>query len=262
MAGESEMKSWILLGCVVLLIGVAAAQGVTVHMIGDSTMANKSNPETNPEFGWGQVLQDYFDANQITVQNHARNGRSSKSFVDEGLWESVRTALQPGDYVFIQFGHNDEKPESPERYTNPYTGYRANLVKYIKESLDKGATPVLFTPIVRRNFNTQGTLVDTHGAYPFVVRDVARDMQVAFVDMQWKSEQLVVSLGVEGSKDLYLWLQPGQSDMYPDGHEDNTHFCRKGAQAMAELAIEGIKEDQLPLVNALRMPSRKPPTGR
>lgn len=246
------MKSRIMLACIILFINTAAVQAVTVHMVGDSTMANNSDPETNPEFGWGQVLQDYFDANQVTVRNHARSGRSSKSFIDEGLWESVRTALQPGDYVFIQFGHNDEKTESPELYTNPYTGYRANLVKYIKESIDKGATPVLFTPIVRRNFNAQGTLVDTHGAYPLVVRDVARDMQVAFVDTQWKSEQLVASVGVEQSKELYLWLQPGESDCYPDGCEDNTHFCKSGAQAMAELAIEGIKENQLPLVDALK----------
>ena len=256
------MKFWIMLAYLVACVTVTTVQATTIHLIGDSTMADKSEPETNPEFGWGQVLQDYFDANQVTVINYALNGRSSKSFIGEGHWDKVLAALQPGDYVFIQFGHNDQKYKSPDRYTNPYTGYRANLVKYVEESLGKGATPVLFTSIVRRNFNEQGTLVDTHGAYPFVVRDVARDTKVAFVDMQWKSEQLVASLGVERSKELYLWLRPGQNERFPEGREDNTHFCKKGAMAMAGLAIEGLRESHLPLVGSLKEPSSGTPAGQ
>ncbi len=247
------MKPMIKCVVVVLLVFVSLVQAMTIHMIGDSTMANKDNPETNPEFGWGQVLQTYFDTNQVTIQNYALNGRSSKSFIGEGHWDKVMAALQPGDYVFIQFGHNDQKYKSPDRYTNPYTGYRANLTKYVQESRSKGAIPVLFTSTVRRKFNEQGTLEDTHGAYPFVVRDVSRDLDVPFIDMQWKSEQLVTSLGVEDSKSLYLWLEPGESDRFPDGREDNTHFCKHGALAMAGLAVEGIKENQLTvLVDALK----------
>ncbi len=167
------MKSVVRLVCSAIFIFVPQVQATRIHMIGDSTMATKSHPKTNPEFGWGQVLQDYFDANQVVVQNHALNGRSSKSFIGEGHWDRVTTTLQPGDYVFIQFGHNDQKDKSPDRYTNPFTGYRANLIKYAKESRSKGATPVLFTSVVRRHFNDEGTLTDTHGMYPFVVRDVA-----------------------------------------------------------------------------------------
>lgn len=246
------MRSSGMFALVLWLLCASLVQAATVHMIGDSTMANKANPETNPEFGWGQVLHTFFDGNQVSVRNYALNGRSSKSFMDEGHWDKVVAALQPGDYVFIQFGHNDQKVKSPDRYTNPYTGYRANLIRYVQEARSKGATPVLFTSIVRRNFNEHGTLIDTHGAYPLVVRDVARDLKVPFVDMQWKSEQLVTSLGVEESKSLYLWLKPGESERFPDGREDNTHFCRKGALAMAALAIEGLKENKLPLVKALK----------
>ena len=239
--------------CLTNLLVMATVQACTIHMIGDSTMANKSDPETNPEFGWGQVLQSFFDANQVTVCNYALNGRSSKSFFGEGHWDKVRAALEPGDYVLIQFGHNDQKDKSPDRYTNPYTGYRANLVRYIEESRAKGAYPVLFTSIVRRNFNEQGTLVDTHGAYPLIVRDVARELKVPFVDMQLKSEQLVLALGIENSKELYLWLEPGQSERFPDGRQDNTHFCQKGAMAMARLAVEGLRENNLwSLVRALK----------
>lgn len=220
-------------------------------MIGDSTMADKPNPESNPERGWGQMLPGFFDGHVI-VKNFAVNGRSTKSFIDEGRWETVRNALSPGDYVFIQFGHNDSKSTDPNRYTNPYTGYRRNLVKFLREARDKGATPILFSPITRRHFNESGVLEDTHGAYPFVMRLVAQEMHVPFIDLQVKSEDLVLALGPEESKALYLWIAPGQYEMYPEGKQDNTHFTPKGATAIAELAVQGLREQKLALVNFLR----------
>ncbi len=203
-------------------------------------MSDKPNPDSNPERGWGQMLPHFFNE-PVTIRNHAVNGRSTKSFIHEGRWKTVLEELKPGDYVFIQFGHNDQKLADSTRYTNPYTGYRRNLIKYINETREKGAIPVLFSPIVRRNFNDNGVLEDTHGAYPLVMRDVADELDVTFIDLQLKSEDLVLSLGVEGSKMLYLWIEPGKYEMYPDGKQDNTHFTGKGATEMARLAVVGLK---------------------
>lgn len=224
---------------------------VTIFMIGDSTMADKPDPENNPERGWGQMFPDFFNK-QVTVKNFAVNGRSTKSFIDEGRWETVRNELAPGDFVLVQFGHNDQKDQDPKRYTNPFTGYRRNLTKFVRETREKGANPILFSSIVRRNFNEAEVLEDTHGAYPFVMRAVANELNVPFIDLQLKSEDLVLSLGQEKSKELYLWIEPGQYGMYPEGKQDNTHFTVNGATAMAKLAVEGLREHKLLLANFLK----------
>ncbi|SMD32288.1 Lysophospholipase L1 [Reichenbachiella faecimaris] len=225
----------------VVCLSACQPEEYTLHLVGDSTMADKDNPETNPEFGWGQVLPKCFD-DQVTVVNHAKNGRSTKSFINEGRWQKVVEELDAGDYVFIQFGHNDQKVQHPKRYTNPYSGYRFNLEKMIRETKSKGAIPVMFSSIVRRNFNEHGVLEDTHGAYPFVARSVASEMNVPFVDMQVVTENLVNQLGEEPSKELYLWIEPGTNEYYPDGKHDNTHFSKKGAIKMCQLVIEEIKK--------------------
>jgi DNA sulfur modification protein DndE len=141
---------------------VAPAPVIHVHMIGDSTMANRPTPEKNPERGWGQNFQQFFD-DQVVIDNHALNGRSTKSFIAEGHWAPVIDALQPGDYLIIQFGHNDEKKEDSARYAPARTDYRANLARFVAEARAKGATPILCTPIVRRKFNAAGKLEPTHG---------------------------------------------------------------------------------------------------
>ena len=238
---------------IVLFVTCSTDTDITIHLIGDSTMANKSEPENNPERGWGQVLQQFFNEH-VTIKNYARNGRSTKSFIGEGRWDEVLANLKSGDYVFIQFGHNDQKFKDPNRYTNPFTGYRANLIRYIKETRSKGAKPVLFSSIVRRKFNEHGTLIDTHGEYPFVVRDVAREYDVPFVDLQFKSENLVLGLGEEKSKEIYLWVEPGVYPKCPDGKQDNTHFSEKGAIEMARLAVEGIRELNLDLSDKIVIP--------
>jgi lysophospholipase L1-like esterase len=216
-------------------------ENIIIYMIGDSTMADKPNPDTNPERGWGQMLPLFFNEH-VTIRNFAVNGRSTKSFIHEGRWDAVVKELKPGDYVFIQFGHNDQKVADSARYTNPFTGYRRNLMKFVNETREKGAIPVLFSSIVRRKFNEHGVLEDTHGVYPYIMRNVADEMDVPFIDLQLKSEDLVLSLGDEGSKELYLWVEPHKYEMYPDGKQDNTHFTEKGATAMARLAVEGLKE--------------------
>jgi len=225
------------------------SQVITIFTIGDSTMANKSE-KAFPEAGWGQMLPVFFDTNLVVIQNHAVNGRSSKSFIGEGRWEKVHEQLKPGDYVLVQFGHNDQKDQSPDRFTNPYTGYRQNLRKYVLETRAKGAIPILLTSIVRRNFNEKGTLIDTHGAYPEVVRSVAREMDVPLIDLQIITEEMVLERGIEGSKSLYLHLKPGEHPNHPEGKEDNTHLNREGATLIASKVVKEL-EKLLPEIKTL-----------
>ena len=222
-------------------VNISAQEKPTIYLIGDSTMSDKKDPEQNPENGWGQMLPGLMTSD-ITIENHAVNGRSSKSFIDEGRWEAVLEKLNPGDYLFIQFGHNDQKIQAPTRYTNPFTGYRYNLERFVKEAREKGAKPFLFSSIVRRNFNEEGVLVDTHGDYPLVVRMVAKDMDVPFVDLQWLTELLEVAYGPEKSKKLHLHFEKGENEYFPEGKEDDTHLSKKGANLVASLALQGIAE--------------------
>jgi lysophospholipase L1-like esterase len=236
---------WII--CLIVLIWgcVCPLPDISVYLIGDSTMANKKK-EKFPETGWGQVFQDFF-TDRVTVKNHAKNGRSSKSFIDEGLWQEVYDSLEKGDYVFIQFAHNDEKFTDPSRYTNPVTAYRQNLIRYIKESQSKGAIPVLLTPIVRRNYNEHGTLMDTHELYPLIVHDVGRELNVPVIDLQLLTEQLLLGLGETESKQLFNWLTPGENSNYPNGREDNTHLNVKGAYKVASLVADEISRQGIGL---------------
>ena len=228
------------LAAVALLAGFAPPAHLTVWMIGDSTMANKPDPEHNPERGWGQALPQFFDAS-VTVENHAVNGRSTKSFIAEGRWDSVRTRLRKGDYVFIEFGHNDEKVEDSTRYTNPYTGYRRNLERFVTETRAQGATPIVFSPIVRRHFNAHGVLEDTHGAYPFVARETARGLGAPFVDLLQLTEDLVLRAGPDGSKALYVYTTEGQFPAFPQARADDTHLSPRGAAAVARLAAQAVQ---------------------
>ncbi|HEX8685845.1 MAG TPA: rhamnogalacturonan acetylesterase [Pyrinomonadaceae bacterium] len=228
----------------------APAKGpVTVHLAGDSTMAEKL-PEKRPETGWGEMLQKHFRADRVRVLNHAKNGRSTRLFIEQGLWRGLLDSLKEGDYVFIQFGHNDSAKDKPDRYTPP-EDYRANLVRFVKEARGRGATPVLFTPVMRRKFTKEGAFVDQHGVYPGIVREVAAELRVPLVDMHRKSERLLVGYGPEESRKLFLQLKAGEHANYPNGIEDNTHFNPLGAELMAGLAVEGIREQKLGLAKYL-----------
>ncbi|MES2523982.1 MAG: rhamnogalacturonan acetylesterase [Gemmatimonadota bacterium] len=219
---------------------VPSQPAVTIHLIGDSTMADKPDPGRNPERGWGQALPTFVQAGTV-VRNHAVNGRSTKSFIDQGRWDAVRKALVAGDYVFIQFGHNDQKTDDSTRYTAPFTAYRRNLERFVREARAAGATPVLFTSIVRRQFNVKGTLEDTHGLYPLVVRDVARDLQVPMVDLQLLTEELVQTAGPEASKGFYVFTAAGEFPAFPLAREDNTHLSPRGARVVAGLAVHALR---------------------
>jgi lysophospholipase L1-like esterase len=159
----------------------------------------------------------------------------------------VLAQVRSGDYVLIQFGHNDYKPTDPRRHTNPYTAYRRNMERYVAEARAKGATPVILSSIVQRKFNANGVLEDTHGAYPFVAREVARETRTPFVDLQLMTEELVMRAGPDSAKALYLWVAPGASAMYPEGKQDDTHLSVAGATQVARLAAAGLKRSGLPL---------------
>lgn len=233
------------------LIMVPAPAHVTVFLIGDSTMADRPHPEINPYRGWGQLLPTFFDST-VTVRNFAVNGRSTKSFIDEGRWTTVLGQLHAGDYVIIQFGHNDEKREDATRFTDPETSYRANLERFVREARAKGATPILATSIVRRKFDSTGTLQDTHGAYPVVTREVARAMHVPLLDLQQGTAWLVQSYGPERSKELYAWIPAGTNTMYPNGLQDDTHLTVRGATEVARLAAMALRATGLPLAHEVR----------
>ena len=223
------------------------AQKPTIYTIGDSTMANKLLVEDNPERGWGQMLPLFFNDNVI-IDNRAMNGRSTKSFIDNKQWSAVYDALKPGDYVFIQFGHNDAKVTDSTRYTNPHTAYRYNLIRFVTETRKKGATPVLFSSITRRTFNSDGVLIDSHGEYPLEMRLVAQEYNVPFIDMQYYTEILERSYGPEKSKKLHLHYKPGENNCFSQGIEDNTHLSVEGATAIAKIAVEELKKTNLAVV--------------
>ncbi|MFH6998674.1 rhamnogalacturonan acetylesterase [Flavobacterium sp. FlaQc-57] len=243
------MKKYIYL--TLLITSACFAQNTTLYTIGDSTMANKKDPDRNPEHGWAQVLQPFFKANVI-VENKALNGRSTKSFINEKRWDSVYKKLKKGDYVFIEFGHNDEKIEDSTRYTNPHTSYRYNLIRFVKDTREKGAIPVLLTSIARRNFNDKGVLIPTHGDYPLETRLVAQEYKVPFIDLEYYTELLEQSYGPEKSKQLHLHYKAGENSYYDKDKADDTHLSLKGATAIAQIVVNQIQLLKDPAIDKLK----------
>lgn len=246
----------------------------TIFIIGDSTAANKDISRGKQERGWGMALQCYFDDN-ILVDNHAVNGRSSLSFIREGRWDKVLEKIRPGDYVIIQFGHNDEK-SGEKRHTDPGSTFDYILAKYVRETREKGGIPVLMNCVVRRNFFTKApqndddeslrtttfkdgvkmvegdSLIDTHGLYRVAPRDVAQRMNVHFVDANQITHNLEQGLGTEASKKLHMWFRPGEEPSVPDGRQDNTHYNVYGAHVVAKLLADALCEE-IPLLKKYRV---------
>ena len=234
--------------CIIIFIGLSnnfaqvsdQQNEITIFMIGNSTMADKPYDDGNPEKGWGQILPLYFKEG-VRTENYAVNGRSTKSFLDQGRWAVVKEKIKPGDYIIIEFGHNDAKKEDTTRFADANTTYRWNLKKFIDETREKGGIPILATPIVRRRFDKQGIFYDVHGEYPKVVREVAEEKNVILLDMHSKSEALLIKYGEENSKKLFLHIEPGEYPSLPYGKTDDTHFSPTGAFRMCDLAVEEIK---------------------
>jgi lysophospholipase L1-like esterase len=198
--------------------------GRTLFVAGDSTAAQKY-ADAAPETGWGMALP-FFLHKGLAVANHAVNGRSSKSFVDEGRLDVILGAIRPGDLLVIQFAHNDEKATDPARYTEPWTTYQDYLRLYIEGARSRGARPVLATAVERRRFDAQGNARPSHGDYPAAMRSLAEEERVPLLDIQARSLELWQSLGAEETKKYFNWTATEQ---------DNTHFNPPGAIEVARL---------------------------
>ena len=227
-----------------------APHAATMFLAGDSTVTDQ--PEDGfPYAGWGQMLQSFLK-HDVVVANHAKSGRSSKSFIDEGRLDAILNEIKADDYLLIQFGHNDQKPDE-ERHTEPSTTYKSYLRKYIDGARERGAHPVLVTSVHRRYFEENGTLRDTHGAYLDAVRELAEEEGVPLVDLAAASKRLFEELGEEETKNLFMWGAPGEFANFPGGVEDNTHFQERGGIAVAGLVADGIRALKLwPLAGYLR----------
>jgi lysophospholipase L1-like esterase len=222
---------------------------IHVWLIGDSTCANKEI-RAFPETGWGMPFTFFFDST-VQVRNMAVNGRSTKSFIVENRWQHVLDSLQEGDYVFIQFGHNDEGKEKTGRYTTPEE-FGVNLLRYVNETRSKNGIPVLLTPVARRTFDSASSrLKESHPVYSDVVRKVAADNKVPLIDLDAKSMTLLQQFGPEQSKLLFLHLAPGEHPNYPEGKTDNTHFNELGARMMAELVLAEIRKQNIGLAKRI-----------
>ncbi len=209
-------------------------------MIGDSTMCNYE-PSRAPLTGWGMPFAGFFDSS-VFIDNRARGGRSTRTFISENRWQPIADSLQEGDYVLMQFGHNDEAKEEKykDRYT-PVPDYKNNLIKFITESRAKNAIPVIITPVSRMRFDKQGIAQETHIEYTAAAKEIADQYKVVLIDLDTKSRELMQQMGPVYSKLLFMQLDSLEHPNYPGGQKDNTHFNEYGARRVAELVLSDIK---------------------
>jgi lysophospholipase L1-like esterase len=221
---------------------------IRVWMIGDSTMCTYE-PERGPIAGWGMPFTYFFDST-VVIDNRARGGRSTRTFISENRWQPIADSIQQGDYVFIQFGHNDEakEPQYAARYT-PVPGYKINLEKFIKETRAKKGMPVLITPVTRMKFDSTGKALETHTEYTSAVFEVGKKFNTTVIDLDKKSRELLQQLGPKNAPLLFMQYEPGQEPLFPDGQKDNTHFNEYGARRMAELVLAEVKALKLELAD-------------
>lgn len=243
------MKTPSIFFAALLVLPLLAFASPQLYLAGDSTMSDK--PADLPEFGWGQALPRFF-ADPTRVHNHAMNGRSTRSFINEGRWQKIVDALRPGDFVIIQFGHNDEKIDKPEVGTDVATVFPENLRRFVREVRAKQASPILATPVARRKFDAAGKLQPTHGAYPDAVRTVGASEKVPLLELERATSAWLQGTGDEPSKKFFMWIEPGKFAKLPKGSQDNTHFVEAGAVHVAELAVAEMRKQKLPLAQWLK----------
>jgi lysophospholipase L1-like esterase len=229
----------------------------TLWLMGDSTMTDYANygedymTERFPQMGWGQSLPQFllpdslkkislFDVDSLVVVNKARGGRSSRSFFEEGRWAEIYNQLQPGDFVIIQFGHNDASESKQERYVS-LPGYKEFLRLYVNQTRQKCATPILIASVCRNYPWEDNKLGNSHGDYPQAMKDVAQEMDVYLIDLTEISANHFTQMGREYvTANYFMNLPAGKFVAYPDGLTDNTHFQPEGAEAVARLVYEGL----------------------
>lgn len=238
-----------------LLAGpLAGAEPVTkVFMAGDSTMAIKEVKDY-PETGWGVPFAYFFD-DSIKVDNRAKNGRSTRTFIEEERWAGIMQELESGDYVIIQFGHNDESERKKDRYTAPEQ-YKGNLSRFINDVRSAGAEPILMSPITRRYFESSNRIRHTHPYAP-LVREVAAKEKVLFIDMEVVTREYFQAMGEKDSALRFMHIAPGLHPNYPVGVRDDTHLNQLGAREVAQLVLAELRKLDHPLVKRLRTPDEK-----
>ena len=226
-----------------------------VYLIGDSTMCDYESSRA-PLTGWGMPFKVFFDST-VQIDNRARGGRSTRTFLSENRWQPIADSLQEGDYVLMQFGHNDEAKEEKykDRYT-PVVDYTSNLIKFIGETRAKKAIPVLITPVSRIRF-ANGVAQETHKEYTAAVHEIAKQYKTPLIDLDKKSRDLMQAMGPEYATLLFMQLEPGEHPAYPDGQKDNTHFNEYGARRIAELVLKGLKENGVELAERIVKPVKK-----
>ena len=213
-----------------------------MYLIGDSTVQDVDSQVSN-EMGWGQQLPNFF-TEEVRIINKAKGGRSTKSFIDEGRFQEVLEVLSEGDYLFIQFGHNDQKLHDPERGTHPYGDYQENLKMFIESARTKKAIPILVTPVHRREFDLFNQVVNTLGEYPLAMQEVAKNSDVLILNLWEKSKDYYEQLGPEQSKSLFAWYELEATE----GEPDHTHFGKNGAKRIAKLVVEELQRLELPVI--------------
>jgi len=238
---------------------INAPKVVKVYLIGDSTVTDYSleNDYTTkryPQTGWGQVFQEFMDADSlikvrniisgdsVIVDDRAKGGRSTRSFFQEGRWRSVYESLQKDDVVIMQFGHNDQSVEKVLRYVN-IEGYQEFLRLFISQTLQKGAIPIVISPVNRNYPWMEGKLVNCHGEYPQAAQAVAAEFSIPFIDLTQLSIKKFTAAGQDYTTSRYFMNLPaGKYEAYPEGINDNTHFQPEGAREVARLVFEAMQK--------------------
>ena len=226
----------------------AAAAGPKVFLMGGSTMA--TFPPERPVRGWGQWLPVFF-TDPAMIDNRARSGRSSKSFIDQGHWDALIRDLRADDYLIICFGTNDSAND-PARYTAPRGEFRDNLRRFLRETRAKGGVPVLATSVARRVWDERGEFVEAPSEWVAVTRELAASERVPLLELRGRTVALERGLGPQGSRLLHLYLPAGKYAAYPNGSKDDTHYGDYGAAKVAELAADEIRRVGLPLARWLK----------
>lgn len=242
------MKKYILLLLVTVLVCsfTSADKRIKIFIAGDSTAQTYKEERDGLIKGWGQMLPLFLD-DKVQVVNHAMGGRSTKSFINEGRWDKLLSEVSKGDYVFIQFGHNDASTR-PERHAS-YEDYKKNLVKMIEDVRAKKANPVLLTSVVMRTFVNKSLTDDRLKGYPVIIRQISKEYNVPMIDINLKTRDFVTMLGDERSKPYYRWVEPGVDHAKPEGLKDDTHMMEKGATLVAYFVAEGIRDLNLKDLN-------------
>lgn len=210
----------------------------TIFWAGDSTV-KQNDILAYPQTGIGQVFHRYVDSARVRIENVAENGRSTKSFLDEGRLAAVYDRIRAGDFFFIQFGHNDEKAGDPARYADPKDAFPDNLRKFVNVARNKNAAPVLITPATRWDRNNPNAPY-RHDDWAESCRRAAGALDVALVDLTRMSEELVDALGERARAEFYMNLPAGAYPAYPNGLTDGTHLQPLGALAFAGLVARGL----------------------